>query len=345
MFGTIDDNRALRRVLAAASMILMAGCGTTRTTDSSRTATEQLLISDAIDRAVETVDFHPLAGQSVYLDDSHLGDIVDRGYLVSTMRQHLLASGCILRASRDQADFVVEARAGAVGTDRSDLLFGIPATNVPQILPIQAGPAAIPEVPLAKRRDQRGIAKISVFAYHRETGQPVWQSGLAIEESSSNDVWVFGAGPFQHGTVYSSTAEATGKRGQPPAHKSVGDGRPSRVDLAEQATFNSPAQLVAEQRRLPPTSQVVQENGAVPTAPQASPAEPAAFSISRKDADAEPLLPNLAELATKKKQQAELAAQVYDSQLLRPRESKTVNLRSLRDTDPIQLPQPRFDSL
>ena len=33
--------------------LALNGCGTTRSTDTNRTATEQLLISDAIDRAVE----------------------------------------------------------------------------------------------------------------------------------------------------------------------------------------------------------------------------------------------------------------------------------------------------
>lgn len=345
MFHALQIRPALRRpVLAAAGIMLLAGCGTTRSSDTARTATEQLLISDAIDRAVQTVDFHPLAGQSVFLDDSGLGDVVDRGYLISTLRQHLLASGCILRESRDQADFVVEARAGAVGTDRSDLLFGIPATNVPQILPIQAGPAAIPEVPLAKRRDQRGIAKLSVFAYHRESGQPVWQSGLALEESSSNDVWLFGAGPFQHGTVYSDPADAVAKRKNKSADASARDGRPN-VDLAQQATFRSPAQLVADHERLASTNQVAQANVTVPATNQATPAEPVPFSIARQDPNAEPLLPNLAELATKKKKSLELTAQLFDSQLLRPRDTKTVKIKPPREIDPIELPQPRFDSL
>ena len=43
------------------SLCFVAGCGTTRMTDSRRTATEQLLISTAIDRAVDDIDCTPLA--------------------------------------------------------------------------------------------------------------------------------------------------------------------------------------------------------------------------------------------------------------------------------------------
>jgi hypothetical protein len=185
---------AVTMLLASA---LAMGCGTTRSTDTVRTASEQMLISNAIDKAVQSIDLKTLAGQSVFLDDSRLGEVVDRNYLISTLRQHLLAHGCRLRDQKDQADFVVEARAGTVGTDRNDLLFGIPSTNVPQIMPVQPVPAAvIPEIPIAKRRDQKGIVKLAVFAYHRETGTPVWQSGLVHQESSANDVWILGLDHF-----------------------------------------------------------------------------------------------------------------------------------------------------
>jgi hypothetical protein len=235
--------------------LMQIGCGTTRSTDTTRTATEQLLISDAIDRAVQTVNVQTLAGQTVYLDDSRLGDVVDRNYLISTLRQHLLASGCALRADREQADYVVEARAGAIGTDRNDLLFGVPSMNVPQIFPVQPVPAAIPEVPIAKRRDQRGIAKIAVFAYHRETGTPVWQSGVAHQESSANDVWILGAGPFQRGTIYEGTAFAGNTIGHDESDaETVATGRPT-VDLARSRVFTTPQQIVAKDAAPPANSQ------------------------------------------------------------------------------------------
>ena len=38
-------------------MLGFVGCGTTRSSDTLRTATEQLLISDAVDRAIQSVNF------------------------------------------------------------------------------------------------------------------------------------------------------------------------------------------------------------------------------------------------------------------------------------------------
>ncbi len=195
-------------LLIACGFALATGCGTTRTSNTQRTATEQLLISDAIDRAVQSINFHKLAGQSVYFDERHLYEVVDDGYLISSLRQHLLASGCILKDDRAQATYIVEPRAGAIGTDNDELLFGIPATNLPQVTLLSGLPPAVPELPIIKRRHQRGVAKIAVFAYRRETGEPVWQSGIATNESSANDVWFFGAGPFKRGTIHQGTSYA-----------------------------------------------------------------------------------------------------------------------------------------
>ncbi len=199
--------RGWRHVLVGA--FVAVGCGTTRVTDTQRTATEQLLVSNAVDQAVSQLDFRILAGKSVYFDAQYLAGCIDRGYVVSSLRQHLLASGCILQEDRARATYVVEARSGGVGTDRHQVLIGVPEMNVPSLLPGQ--PTLIPEIPLAKRTDQKGVAKLAVFAYNRRTGRPVWQSGVVRMVSTTKDTWLFGAGPFRQGTI----GDATEFAGQP----------------------------------------------------------------------------------------------------------------------------------
>jgi hypothetical protein len=192
--------------LSALLLGLAAGCGTTRMTDSTRTATEQLLISNAVDRSVSQFDFTGLAGKKVYFDAQYLDGTVDKGYVISSLRQHLLASGCLLQEERAKATYVVEARSGGVGTDHSSLLVGVPQMTVPALVPGQ--PSQIPEIPLAKKNDQNGVAKIAVFAYNRQTGERVWQSGVIESQSSSKDVWVLGTGPFQKGSIRTRTTFA-----------------------------------------------------------------------------------------------------------------------------------------
>ena len=194
-------------LIAVLAALATTGCGTTRWSDSKRTATEQLLISDAVERAVMHVDMRPLAGQSVFLDTAVLDEVNDGKYLTSALRHQLLASGCRLANGRDDASIVVEARAGAIGTDRNDVLLGVPATSVS----LMGNGTSIPELAIFKRTDQRGVAKVNLFAYERASGRPVWQSGLARVDSHTRDRWLVGTGPFQDGDIH-ERVEFAGER-------------------------------------------------------------------------------------------------------------------------------------
>lgn len=189
----------LRPAACAGLMIALVGCGTTRVTDTQRAASEMLLVSQAIDNAIAEIDFKPLDGRTVFLDVQYLDGTVDKGYLVSALRQHLLAHGAMLMEERTKAQYVVEARSGAIGTDKNSLLVGTPAMSLPALLPTV--PTSIPEIALVKKTDQRGVAKIAVFAYNRQTGRALWQSGLAEANSTLKDTWVFGAGPYSSGSI------------------------------------------------------------------------------------------------------------------------------------------------
>jgi hypothetical protein len=216
---------------------LAAGCGTTRWSDTSRTATEQLLLSDAIDRAVSNFDLRALAGKEIYFDTSYLKSSGDVDYLIGSLRQHALASGCILREKAEEADYVVEIRNGSLGTDRHDLLFGVPATTIPASTFTAGVSAQIPELPLMKRTEQRAVAKIALFAYNRETGRPVWQSGTVPVESAARAFWVLGAGPFHHGHIYQGTDFAGEKMRLPLVAKNE---KEEVLSVATEAHFTEP---------------------------------------------------------------------------------------------------------
>jgi hypothetical protein len=220
-------------------------------TDTQRTATEQLLVSNAIDQAVSGFDFSELAGKTVFFETQYLDNAVDRGYLVSSLRQALLARGCVLMEDRAKATYVVEARSGGIGTDRHAVLVGIPQMNVPAFVPGQ--PSQIPEIPFAKKTDQEGTAKIAVFAYNRETGQLVWQSGVVKAMSTSKDTWVLGAGPFQQGTIRNGTEFAGEQLPLPLPHfgdKQSNHTAPGAVALTQEASWPEAASPTTGSKRL-----------------------------------------------------------------------------------------------
>jgi len=183
------------------------GCGTVK----SRSATEQLIISDAVDRSVAQIDFRPLSGRKVYLDSRFVKPVkgvgfVNADYIISSLRQQMTAAHCMLQDKVEDADYVVEARVGALGSNDQEVNYGIPASNAitaaSSLLPTQPAVPTIPEISLAKRNDFRAAAKIAVFAYDRKTRQAVWQSGLSRGESTVKATWILGAGPFESGPIF-----------------------------------------------------------------------------------------------------------------------------------------------
>ena len=79
------------------------------------------------------------------------------------------------------------------------MLVGTPAVQLPSVVP--GLPTNLPEIALLKKNDQRGVAKVAVFAYSRVTGRALWQSGTVEAESRLHDTWVFGAGPISRGSI------------------------------------------------------------------------------------------------------------------------------------------------
>lgn len=242
-------------VVLAALILCAAGCGTSR----SRKATEQLLISDAVDKAVGSLDFTALSDRKVFLDTQYLKTVkglgfVNADYVISSLRNQMAAAGCLLQDKKEDAEIVVEARVGTLGHDEHEVSYGIPASNalstaaamVPNAPPIPA----IPELSIAKKNQSNAAAKIAVFAYYQKTRKPVWQSGIAKSGSDAKDVWLLGAGPFQSGTIM-SRAQFAGTRIGIPLMEGDEDGqRPEVVSLAKPHLFNDPTQPTREPRRI-----------------------------------------------------------------------------------------------
>jgi hypothetical protein len=272
------------------ALLALAGCGTTRWTDTQRTATEQLLVTDAIDRAVNDINFRPLAGHTVFLDTQYvklanpmLMNNDDPQYLISSLRQHLLASGCVMKEKREDAEYIVEARSGVLGTDRHDLLYGVPQTNLSGMASVQGFgvPAAIPEIPLAKKTVQRGVAKIAVFAYHRETGRPLWQSGTSQVASNARNTWFFGVGPFQSGTIHDGTQFAGRELANPLSHNQDGS-EESPLWVTKEAFFEHPKPLAEAKPESKPEAKLESKTESAvakepPPKKEAAPAQPASF--------------------------------------------------------------------
>ena len=169
------------------------------------TATEQLLISDSMDRAVSRIDF--ALGRQEGLCRRHATQGSNR-YGVFGQRHSTASPGQRRQApgNEDKAEYVVEVRAGAVGTDHDDLLVGVPALTVPTVVPVPGIPTQIPEIPFVKRpRISERWRRLPSSVYNRKTGRILWQSGIVPDESRTKAFSGLQQGPFQSGSTYSGT--------------------------------------------------------------------------------------------------------------------------------------------
>jgi hypothetical protein len=228
---------------------LLTGCGTT----ISHSATEQLLASDAVDRSISKINFEVLAEQKVFLDTQYVKQVkgigfVNADYIISTVRQQLVACGCLLQEDQAKADYVAELRVGALGTDTMEITYGLPASNAlssaATLLSATPGIPTVPEISFAKKNDYSSVAKVAVFAYHRETREPVWQSGVAQSRSLARDTRILGAGPFQKGTIYDKTQFAGSELQLPFGGGEQPSGQPA--NYVYERVFKTPARIRQE---------------------------------------------------------------------------------------------------
>ncbi|WZO97206.1 DUF6655 family protein [Isosphaeraceae bacterium EP7] len=196
--------RAMLKVTVLSFLgLFAAGCGTTKVTGTARSGTEQLLLTNAWDTAIQKVDFRPLTGVPVYLDTTN-AMAQDQGWVVSSLRQAMLTQGVLLRAKPEQAQWIVEARVGAYGTDSYNWLVGVPQVTIPTtVTGMPAG--TIPEIPFIKKSDQQAVAKLALFAYDRGSGRVTWTSGTSLGTANAKDVYLGWIGPIQSGTIRGGT--------------------------------------------------------------------------------------------------------------------------------------------
>jgi hypothetical protein len=253
LISTVWSLRRTRDAAAWLTLAMCVGCGTTK----SYTATEQLLMSDAVDSAVSKIDFRPLAGNRIYLDTSYLAsarsvpgmpnpmlgpqNLISADYVVSSIRQQMIAAGCFIEDKKEDAELVAEVRIGALGTDGHSVTYGIPANNalnsassfVNGVSPFPT----IPEISIAKRELKSGAAKVAVFAFRRDTHEAVWQSGIEQSNSNARDTWVLGVGPIQQGTIYKAPRFAGRRLYQGTAEDTISEDAQTGIPLRERHLF------------------------------------------------------------------------------------------------------------
>lgn len=145
-------------ILASLLLTYPGGCSTRTFTNTPRAAIEQLLLSGAVDNALEKLDIPQVVGEKTYLDFTNLTSY-DAEYVKAAVRAHFAQMGAELVENAEEADYVAEIASGALGTEYKSNLLGIPS------FPVPGSPTPLPELALARGIEQTGIIKLLVFVH------------------------------------------------------------------------------------------------------------------------------------------------------------------------------------
>lgn len=196
-----------RLVILAAAIFAASsiGCTTTRTSNTDRTGLEQMLISNAIDQAVSSNSFSSVRGRNVFVQEKYL-ECTDKPYIIGSIRNRVLDAGGRLVDAVENADVVLEARSGGVGTDNTDKYVGLPGLAIPGI------PFELPEVRLWEQNAQFGTAKIAITCFDTKSGEQLESTGNLVARSDNSRWNVLGFSTGDTGTVNREIAQAVRPR-------------------------------------------------------------------------------------------------------------------------------------
>ena len=161
-------------------LLVVGGCLQTRVSEPPRTAVEQLLISTAADRSLQAVEWHLFDDKRVFVETNYF-ESYDRAYVLGSIRNLLSIHGALLATNVNDADIIIEPRSGALSTDSSSSLLGMPSLPVP--IPL-TGTFNSPEISLLKSDKLFSTAKIALFAYDQKSRKHIYSSGPMVGKAS-----------------------------------------------------------------------------------------------------------------------------------------------------------------
>lgn len=159
--------------------VAVTGCRSFQVTVTGSSATEQLLLVQAWDAALQMIDFQPLSGKKVFFDESNLkgnnkGN--NAGWQIYRLRETMCRNGLLLQAKPEDADVIIEGGVAVYGSDATTTQYGLSGvTNMTAL-------AGFPKVgnssaPLAQCIDHYGAARVALFAFDRRSRKLLWESG------------------------------------------------------------------------------------------------------------------------------------------------------------------------
>ena len=178
----------------AAAALFIAGCGDPSITNTGRNAVQELLLSHAVERGLDQMDFRPLKDKKVVLDYVYLAPQTYKEYFQACAETCLYANGATITSKADEADYIVRLYVGVLATESDKWNLGTPALPIP--LPDTNLNFSIPELSLVKRVMRSGMVRFSALVLDAKTKKPFLIYREVNAASQYNNWLVFFFIPF-----------------------------------------------------------------------------------------------------------------------------------------------------
>jgi hypothetical protein len=185
----------VRAAIGLAILALLAGCAFSSRVVTPRTAWEQILATEAIDRAAQQLEWPDLTERRVYVRVAPPDDALDENYLRGRLEVIAAQRGALVVRERGAADLELACLVGAMGIDTSGRFMGIEGSAGGFV------PFTIPELMLYRRTLREGFAKAEIALVEVETGGLVHRSGPVEGTARRTHTTVFFVFHFSDGDV------------------------------------------------------------------------------------------------------------------------------------------------
>lgn len=171
---------AARLILCGVGMLIETGCTMSRDPShwmEQRTAIEQLLFSQALERSAAPITLPLPPGAPVAIDAVAPSPPILVNMLRETVTKRLGALGLRILKNEKEAAYLVRIIAQSLGTEQGNNLVGLPSMSS-ALLPIST-----PEIALFREEHHQAMVRLLLDVFEAETGRHVltspWYEGTA----------------------------------------------------------------------------------------------------------------------------------------------------------------------
>lgn len=158
-------------IIAALVCVLGVGCTFSRRTQLPRSASQQILATQAIVRALDQFRFPDMRGKKVLVHVGAPGDGVDIDFLRTAVQIEVFEENARVVVAPEKADLVLAVLVGSMGLNIEGRFLGLEGTSGGGIIPF-----TIPELALFKRTHTSGFAQAEFALADPNSGEIIGRS-------------------------------------------------------------------------------------------------------------------------------------------------------------------------